>query len=122
MASDQQDASPKIANDMAAIFRQTNAVMAIEGFEKTPAMESLQAAVLAGRATLNEAEAFVLLEAKIAGTRCTLEASRTKSPQRFGHGRILKSGCAGVRQVERAASVSRGKRQSIANHVGSNGA
>ena len=81
MASDQQDASPKIANDMAAVFRQTNAVMAIEGFEKTPAMESLQAAVLAGRATLNEAEAFVLLEAKIAGTRCTLEAISPSDPQ-----------------------------------------
>ena len=81
MASGQQDASPKIANDMAAIFRQTNALMALEGFEKTPAMESLQAAVLAGRATLNEAEAFVLLEAKIAGTRCALEASGPNDPQ-----------------------------------------
>ena len=81
MPSEQQDASPKIANDMAAIFRQTNAVMAIEGFEKTPTMESLQAAVLAGRATLNEAEAFVLLEAKIAGTRCTLEAISPSDPR-----------------------------------------
>lgn len=81
MASDQRDASPKIANDMAAIFRQTNAVMAIEGFEKTPAMESLQAAVLAGRATLNEAEAFALLKAKIMGARCTLEATSPNDPR-----------------------------------------
>ncbi len=81
MALDQPDASQKITNDMAAVFQQTNAVMALEGFEKTPAMESLQAAVLAGRATLNEVETFVLLEAKIAGARCTLDAIGPSDPR-----------------------------------------
>lgn len=59
---------------MQEMITQTDAIMALEGFEKTPGSKALSEALLAGRATLDETMAFVLLRSKIIGAESVLQS------------------------------------------------
>lgn len=59
---------------MAEIINQNNAIMAFEGFEITPQKRALDAALLAGRATINQTMEFTLLKVNLDAAQSILES------------------------------------------------
>jgi hypothetical protein len=59
-------------NQLQAAMAQTDAIMALEGFERSPGIEALDAAILAGRASLSDAGQFIALHAKMVGAQSVL--------------------------------------------------
>ena len=57
---------------MRELMAQADGIMGLEGFEKSDQMKSIDEAILAGRATLQEARDFLLLHSKILGARSVL--------------------------------------------------
>lgn len=59
-------------SQLQAAMAQTDAIMALEGFERSPGIEALDAAILAGRASVSEASQFIALHAKMVGAQSVL--------------------------------------------------
>jgi hypothetical protein len=55
-----------------AAMEQADAIVGLEGFERSAGMQALDNAMLAGRASLQEVGAFVELHAKLVGARSVL--------------------------------------------------
>jgi hypothetical protein len=68
---------------LAAAQRAVDGIMALEGFEASAGMQALDAAMLAGRANLDEVLAFLKLHAAITGADSVLAAIGEGDP-RFG--------------------------------------
>ena len=56
-----------------AAMQQADAIMGLEGFERSAGMRALDEALLAGRASLQEVSAFIELQAKMVGARSVLK-------------------------------------------------
>ena len=54
-------------------MQQADAIMGLEGFERSLGMRALDEAVLAGRATLQEVSTFIELQAKMVGAQSVLK-------------------------------------------------
>lgn len=66
---------------MREAMAQADAIMGLEGFEPTPGMRALDAAMLAGRATTDDVVAFLKLHAAITGAASVLEQLGTDDPR-----------------------------------------
>jgi hypothetical protein len=68
---------------LAAAQQATDGIMALEGFEASAGVQALDAAMLAGRATLDEVLSFLKLHAAITGAESVLAAIGVDDP-RYG--------------------------------------
>lgn len=67
---------------LAAAMQQADAIVGLEGFERSDGMQALDTAMLAGRASLQEVGIFVDLHAKMVGARSVLMQLEEGDPRR----------------------------------------
>jgi hypothetical protein len=60
-------------NKLQAAMQQADAIMGLEGFERSAGMRALDEALLAGRASLQDVSAFIELQAKLVGAQSVLK-------------------------------------------------
>jgi hypothetical protein len=65
-----------------AAMEQADAIVGLEGFERSAGMQALDNAMLAGRASLKEVGLFVDLHAKMVGARSVLAQLEQGDPRR----------------------------------------
>lgn len=71
--ADVQTPSTDTVNKLRAAMQQADAIMGLEGFERSAGMRALDEALLAGRASLQEVSTFIELQAKMVGAQSVLK-------------------------------------------------
>lgn len=75
-------ANIKSTMELKAAMEQADAIVGLEGYERSAGMKALDNAMLAGRASLKEVGVFVDLNAKMVGARSVLSQLKQDDPRR----------------------------------------